>query len=163
MIKEKYTISDFLPLIIIFGLILIVSFSALFISGSTLWGMKVFMAGFFLVFGGLKVLKLKSFAEAYQMYDLVAKRSLTYAYLYPFIEIGLGLSFLFFYDPILTNLITILVMGVGAIGVYLKIQKKEKILCACLGTVFKVPMTWVTFFEDVLMVGMAIAMMAMYL
>jgi hypothetical protein len=33
--------------------------------------------------------------------------------------------------------------------------RKSKIQCACLGTFFKLPMTQVTLFEDLLMVGMA--------
>ncbi len=48
------------------------------------------------------------------------------------------------------------VMLVGAYGVYLKLKEHEEIPCACLGTVFKVPMTWVTLGEDLLMAGMAL-------
>lgn len=117
------------------------------------------MAGFFVVFGLLKVLKLKDFAIAYKEYDIIAMRSGVYAHTYPFIELGLG--FLYFSNlvPMVINIITIIVMGIGAIGVYLKLRKKETIPCACLGTVFKVPMTWVTLVEDLLMVVMAIIMM----
>jgi hypothetical protein len=50
-------------------------------------------------------------------------------------------------------------MGIGAIGVYIKLLKKEEIPCACLGTVFKVPMIWVTLAEDLLMVAMAVIML----
>lgn len=157
MIKEKYTIKDFTPLIIIFTLILGLSIGLPVISGGDFMdGMRYFMGGFFVTFGLLKVIKLKSFAEAYQMYDVVAMRSKTYAHAYPFIELALGIFFFIGFKPFLTNWITLLVMLVSAIGVYLKLRKKEKIMCACLGTVFKVPMTWVTLFEDLLMAAMAI-------
>lgn len=156
MIKEHYTTRDFLPLIVIFVVILAVSLYFYTSYGEDIMlAMRVFMAGFFLIFGFLKVIKLKAFAEAYQMYDLLAMRSVAYAYLYPFIELGLGLSYALNVEPILVNWITIFVMLFSALGVYLKLRKGEKIMCACLGTVFKVPMTWVTLFEDLLMAGMA--------
>jgi len=160
MIKEKYTIKDFAPLIIIFGAILIFSGLVPMMSGGG-WmdSMRLFMGGFFLIFGLLKVIKLKSFAEAYQMYDIIAARSKVYAFAYPFIELTLGIFFIINFKPFLTNWITLAVMLVSAFGVYLKLRKKEKIMCACLGTVFKVPMTWVTLFEDLLMAVMAIVML----
>lgn len=160
MIKQKYTLKDFRPLIAIFSTILLVSGFFFFKEdGGIEIAMRIFMAGFFLVFGFLKAIKLNSFAEAYQMYDLLAKRSLVYAYAYPFIELGLGFFYLFDTAPIVTNWITLLVMLFSGLGVYLKLRKKEQIMCACLGTVFKVPMTWVTLFEDLLMATMALIML----
>ena len=161
MLKEKYTFKDFLPLVVIFGLILSVSIIApLVFGGGLMRGMSYFMGGFFVVFGLLKLLKLKDFASAYQIYDVVAKRSKAYAYFYPFLEVGLGVFFLFNLVPLYTNLITLPVMLVSALGVYLQLRKKEPIMCACLGTVFKVPMTYVTLFEDLLMAVMAAVMIA---
>ncbi|MFT5179555.1 MAG: hypothetical protein ACI9GH_000581 [Candidatus Paceibacteria bacterium] len=156
MIKEKYTIKDFGPLIVIFSIILLFSI----VSSGSNWmdGMRLFMGGFFLIFGALKLIKLKAFADAYQMYDIIAMRSKAYAHVYPFIEVTLGILFIANVKPLLTNWITLVVMLVSAVGVYIKLRKKEKIMCACLGTVFKVPMTWVTLFEDLLMAVMAIIM-----
>lgn len=162
MIKEHYTFKDFLPLIIILTSILVVSVGIpLLTGGNIMLGMRIFMGGFFMIFGVLKILKLKDFASAYQMYDIVAMKSKTYAYIYPFLEIALGISFLLNIIPLVTNWITLIVMIISTIGVYLKLRKKETIMCACLGTVFKIPMTWVTLAEDVLMAGMAIVMIFM--
>ncbi len=159
MLKEKYSLKDFLPLVIIF--LLILSFSAIvpiIWGGGLMRGMSYFMGGFFVVFGLLKLLKLKDFATAYQMYDVVAKRFKGYAYFYPFLEVGLGIFFLLNFVPLYTNLVTLLVMLVSALGVYRQLRKREKIVCACLGTVFKVPITFVTLFEDLLMAAMAVVM-----
>lgn len=159
MIKEKYTIKDFSPLIVIFLVISGFSYYSYTNSGGDLmFAMQMFMAGFFIIFGLLKIIKLKAFAEAYQMYDVVAKRSVLYACLYPFLELFLGFSYYFGYKLQTINWITLFVMLVSAWGVYLKLRKREKIMCACLGTVFKVPMTWVTLFEDLLMAVMALMM-----
>lgn len=160
MIKEKYSVKDFAPLIVIFVIILIASLATPgVLEGDVELGMRVFMGGFFIIFGLLKVIKLSAFVEAYQMYDVVAMRSRVYAYVYPFIELALGISYFANVKPLITNWVTLVVMLVSAFGVYLKLRKKEKIMCACLGTVFKVPMTWVTLFEDLLMAIMALIML----
>ena len=164
MIKEKYTIKDFLPLISIF--IGITVFSLLWVgafSGGFMRWMEVFMGLFFIVFGLFKVFNLKGFADAYRMYDVVAVKYPKYGFVYPFIELALGALYLLSIFPIATNIITLLVMGISAWGVYLKLRKKEKIMCACLGVVFRVPMTWVTLAEDTLMAFMALAMLVIIL
>lgn len=129
------------------------------IGGDWMLGMRVFMGGFFVIFGLLKLMKLKDFAEAYAMYDIIAMRVKEYGYVYPFLELALGVFFFINFIPIITNWVTLGLMLVSAWGVYLKLRKKEEIMCACLGTVFKVPMTWVTLFEDMLMAGMALVML----
>lgn len=151
----------FIPLISIFSIIIAYTIiSQIYAeSFSFMDAMRHFMAGFFIVFGGFKILNWKGFVEAYQMYDVVAKRSVFYAYLYPIIELSLGSAYLFNIYPFATNLITLIVMGVGIIGVVQALQKREEIQCACLGAVFKIPMTKVTLLEDVLMAVMALIML----
>lgn len=151
----------FLPLISIFAAIFV--FTAYMhithSGGDMLYTMRMFMGSFFVVFGAFKVVNLKGFAMAYREYDLLAKRSWIYAYLYPFIELGLGAAFLAGTSLQLASIITLIVMSIGALGVFLKLIKREQIMCACLGVVFKVPMTWVTLLEDVVMAGMALWML----
>ncbi len=156
-------IKDLIPLFVIVGIILMFSIVVSLVQGQNFaFGMRMFMGGFFVVFGVLKLMKLKDFAIAYREYDLMAKQSWAYAYTYPFIELALGILYFTNSIPIATNIMTIVVMGIGALGVYFKRKKKEEIPCACLGTVFKVPMTWVTMVEDLLMVFMAIIMLLLF-
>lgn len=117
--------------------------------------MRHFMAGFFLVFSFFKLLNLSAFADAFSMYDILAKRSHGYALAYPYIELALGLAYLANVVPTITNLATLVVMGIGTVGVVQSLLNKRKIQCACLGTVFSLPMSTVTLVEDVLMAGMA--------
>lgn len=157
MKQFSYRFRDFLPLIIIFLVILSFVVVHQLISGWDIHSaMNDFMAGFFLVFGAFKLLKLNAFAEAYATYDIIAKRSTLYAYIYPFIEIALGLAYLFRFWLTATNLVTLIVMIVSSIGVAQELAQRKTIACACLGTVFKIPMTYVTLFEDLLMAGMAL-------
>jgi hypothetical protein len=93
------------------------------------------------------------------MYDIIAKRSKLYAYAYPLIEVGLGLAYFFRWNLNLINPITLLIMIISAIGVAKELLAGRIITCACLGVVFKIPMTWVTLIEDLLMATMALYML----
>lgn len=64
--------------------------------------------------------------------------------------------------PVFTNIATVVVMGLSSIGVIQSILQKRTIQCACLGTVFKLPMSTVTIIEDLLMVIMAIVMLIIH-
>lgn len=122
--------------------------------------MANFMGGFFLVFSFFKLLNLRGFVDAYQTYDVVARPVRAYGYAYPFIELALGVAYLVRLSPVVTNLVTLVVMLVSVVGVTRALLQKRQIQCACLGTVFNLPMTKVTFVEDALMAGMALAMLA---
>jgi hypothetical protein len=117
--------------------------------------MQHFMAGFFLVFSFFKLLNLKGFAESYVMYDVVAKKIPIWAYLYAFVEVGLGISYLLNYNPLITNTCTFVVMSVSILGVLQSVFDNKKIQCACLGAVFNLPMSTVTIIEDALMIVMS--------
>jgi presenilin-like A22 family membrane protease len=117
------------------------------------------MAGFFLLFSLFKFLNLTGFADAYATYDLIAKRSRAYALAYPFIELGLGISYALNWNFSLINSITAFLMAIGSIGVISALQAKHTIQCACLGTALKLPMTKVTLIENLAMGVMALGML----
>jgi cation transport ATPase len=168
LIKEevaKTWFETYRPLLLIFSFITGVSIIKAFHSNifetehfSWMHFMNNFMAGFFIVFSFFKFLNLKAFAESYAMYDLLAMKVPTYGFVYPFIELGLGLAYLTAFQPTFTNWATVIIMGFSTIGVIQSVVDKRKIRCACLGTVFNLPMSTVTIIEDLLMVGMAILM-----
>ncbi|MEQ8240396.1 MAG: cation transporter [Cyclobacteriaceae bacterium] len=123
-----------------------------------LW-MRHFMAGFFLVFSFFKLLNLQGFASSYKMYDIVAAKWHGWGYIYPFVELTLGIAYLINFNPTLTNWVTIVVLGISSIGVIESNLNQRKIKCACLGDVFNLPMSTVTIIEDLTMVGMAVWML----
>ncbi|MDC0104686.1 cation transporter [Bacteroidia bacterium] len=120
--------------------------------------MAHFMAGFFLVFSFFKMLDIAAFAKAYQSYDIIAAKAKWYGYVFPFIELGLGIAYLLYSDNELTHLITAIVMFVSLIGVIKSVVQKTEIQCACLGTVFNLPMSYITIIEDGIMLVMALLM-----
>ena len=116
-----------------------------------------FMGAFFLVFGMLKVVSWPSFATNFHGYDPLAAKCKAYAYLYPLIELFLGVAYQFRLplQP-LYNVITIAILGCTTVGVLQALSKKQKIQCACLGGYFNIPITWFTVFENILMIAMAL-------
>jgi len=158
--KPKYTFNDFLPLIVLFSLIGIITLGHQLIYGwSFQAAMRICMAAFFLIFGFFKVININGFAQAYSMYDLIAQQIYAYGYVYPFLELGLGFAYLFQWQLYAVNIFTFCLMFISAIGVFNELRKGKQIVCACLGTVFKVPMTYVTLAEDLIMAGMALLML----
>ena len=150
--------STYKPILIIGAYITGVSLLAEMISGGFAierW-MSNFMAGFFLVFSFFKLLNVQGFADSYAMYDIIAKKWKAWGYIYAFIELALGIAYLVKFDPLITNAVTFIVMSISIIGVLQSVLNKQKIKCACLGSVFNLPMSTVTILEDGLMIAMSI-------
>ncbi len=151
------------PLLVLFayilGLSLLLGWKGT--SFSMVQTMSVFMAGFFLAFSFFKMLDLAGFASSYAMYDVVAKRFGAWGFIYPFVELALGLAYATDFQPLYTNIITLVVMSVSLIGVLETVLSKRTIRCACLGAVFNLPMSTVTVIEDSLMILMSAGMIYM--
>jgi hypothetical protein len=154
-------LTTYYPLILVLVFISGVVVIAEWRSGSFSWhqAMNNFMGGFFVVFSFFKLLNLQGFADAYQTYDVLARRIPAYGYVYPFIELILGAAYLAGAFPVATNIATVVVMVLGLVGVTKALLAKKQIRCACLGTVFNLPMSYVTFIEDGLMAAMALVML----
>lgn len=160
--SSRYTFSDFLPLITIFGLIGFITLAhQLYYGWNLMECMRIIMAAFFLIFGCFKIINLAHFAEAYHMYDLIAQRFYWYGYIYPFLELSLGITYLLSWHTFVVNIFTLTLMLVSATGVFNELRKGKTVICACLGVVFKIPMTYVTLAEDLIMAVMALIMILM--
>ena len=152
---------SYYPIFLIFGYIAGVSLLVAFQQQhfDIMQWMSWFMAGFFIVFSFFKLLNLNGFAEGYRTYDVVAKAMPAYGFIYPFIELALGIAFLTGFNPFVTNIVTLILMGLSTIGVVQSLMKKTTFQCACLGTIIKLPLSKVTLFEDLLMVAMSLTML----
>ena len=117
--------------------------------------MTDFMGAFFIVFGAFKLLDLNGFADAFQTYDIIARRLRAYALVYPFIQLCFGAAYLTGFRPGLTNA---LALGVTPSA----LLSKQKIKCACLGTKIKLPMSVISLVEDAAMAGMAAWMLLVH-
>lgn len=155
---EEGTKTSFKPLLIIGTYLILVSSISVYGNFSIHEWMRIFMASFFLTFSFFKMLDVKAFAGAYKMYDIPARYIPGYAYLYPFIELSLGILYALNVSPFYTSLATLIIMSASIAGVIQSVIDKKKIRCACLGSVFNLPMTTVTIVEDALMILMALLM-----
>lgn len=157
---RNHSIKDYIPLIVIIGFILLSSIIYIVLVGSTLlaW-FNAIMGFFFLYFALFKFIDLPGFAEGYHEYDLIANKFKAWGWVYPFIEVVLATLYLLAVTNPWLYIVTIIITVINVLGVSIKLARKEKFMCACLGTVLKVPLTTVTLIEYGLMGVMAIAML----
>lgn len=152
---------DYIPLMVIVILSAVAAWAKLQAYGICdvkTW-MHDFMGFFLVVFSMFKFFDMEGFADGFQMYDLAAGQFRPYAYLYPFLELGLGLGYLARFELTFIYIATIAIMLFGSLGVFNALRKGLDLECACMGTVLKVPLSTVALVEDLGMAGMAIIML----
>ncbi len=147
-------IKAYQPLIAI-ALIVILAAAALSMTGVSF--MHAFMGLFFCQFALFKFFDLKGFADGFQLYDIIARKTRGYAYAYPVMELALGLGYLSMTAPQLVYLLTVMLMSISTIGVIQ--NRSEGVSCACLGTALKVPLSTVSIVENIGMGSMALLML----
>ncbi len=152
--------SNYRPLLVIISIIFLATVALQMRSHSSeiMYMMSHFMGLFFLIFSMFKLVNLKQFVKGFRMYDILAKRYSTYGYFYPIIELLLGLAFLADILPLLTNIVTLIMMIISTVGVFGGIRGGMNLKCACLGTVLDVPLSTVSIIENIGMGIMAVLM-----
>ncbi|RKN83388.1 heavy metal translocating P-type ATPase [Ulvibacterium marinum] len=158
--EEKTKLQQLRPLFLIFIYLFATAFLLNYKEGNVHSAMLDFMGLFYIVFSFFKLLDLKGFPESFRMYDPLAKAVPIYGWIYPFIELALGLMFLMRYSVTTALIATIVLLGVTTVGVTKTLLDKKSIQCACLGTALKLPMTEATFIENAIMLVMAVIMLA---
>ncbi|HSG34343.1 MAG TPA: glutaredoxin [Sphingomonadaceae bacterium] len=151
------------PVIAVFaiaaGLALAVSHAA-FGSPFTIRAVEWFIAFSMALLAMLKLQDVDKFATMFLGYDLLARRWVPYAYLYPFAE---GLAGLLMAGHALDWLSIPLAAFIGTVGgisvFYAVYVQKRELECACVGGSGKVPLGPVSLLENVMMVAMAIWML----
>lgn len=154
----------YIPLIVIVSVTLLAAAAKQLHYGGTVNlkdAMHDWMGFFLLVFAMLKLFDLSGFADGFQLYDLLAKRSRPYAFIYPFLELALGLGYLAQWQPTTVYIATIVILGFGAVGVLTALAKGLDVKCACMGSTLNVPLSTVAVVEDLGMVLMALTMLLM--
>jgi hypothetical protein len=128
-------------------------------SWDTSYFMLDFMGLFYIVFSFFKLLDLKGFPQSFRLYDPLAKAVPAYGWVYPFIEVALGIMFLMRFQIEIALIVTLVILGITTIGVTKVLFSKTTIQCACLGTALKLPMTKATFIENSIMIVMAVVLL----
>jgi len=150
------TWSRFYPLFITFLFVL----GGAFITQSTSFEVYNFLTnlmGILLItFAYLKLLNPKGFRMSFAKYDLIAFYIPVYGYIYPWIELTLGVFYSLHLYSLVINSLTIffLVINMGQVARALILKKSLE--CACMGSLgFKLPLSYITLSEDLVMIVMA--------
>ena len=107
----------------------------------------------------LKLQDVESFATMFLNYDVLARRWVPYASLYPFGEALAGVLMLAGVATWLSAPIALFIGGIGAWSVFKAVYLEHRTLkCACVGGSRNVPLGFVSLTENVLMVAMRLRM-----
>jgi glutaredoxin len=107
-----------------------------------------------------KLRDLDAFSNTFLGYDLLARRYVRYAYIYPFAELLAGVlmiagALIWFAAPL-----ALFIGAIGAVSVFKAVYiEKRDLRCACVGGNSNVPLGFVSLLENVLMVAMAVWML----
>jgi glutaredoxin len=128
------------------------------LSGRTLlWFISISMS----VLALLKLQDIEKFSAMFLNYDLLAKRWVPYATIYPFAEALAGILMTAGALKWLSIPIALLIGVVGAVSVIKAVYiDKRELKCACVGGSSNVPLGFVSLTENVMMVAIALWMIA---
>jgi len=109
----------------------------------------------------LKLQDVERFSTMFLNYDLLARRWVPYAYLYPFGEALAGVLMTAGVLDWLSVPLALFIGGVGAVSVFKAVYiDRRELKCACVGGSSNVPLGFISLTENLFMVGMAIWMVA---
>lgn len=154
--------TSYRPVIVLFGMTLSMALAASFAACGTPFSaasVQWFIAFSMSVLALLKLQNIETFATMFLNYDLLARRWVRYAYIYPFAEALAGILMvgdLLAWLSIPTALFT---GTVGAVSVFKAVYiDKRELKCACVGGSGNVPLGFVSLTENLMMIAMAVWM-----
>lgn len=132
---------------------------AAFGSVATVRGAEWFIALSMCVLALLKLQDVESFSSMFLNYDLLARRWVPYAYLYPYGEGLAGVLMLAGAWTWLSAPVALFIGSVGAVSVFKTVYiDRREVKCACVGGASRVPLGFVSLTENLMMVAMGVWM-----
>lgn len=157
---------SYVPVVAVFataaGLALAASFAA-FGAPLTVRAAEWFVAFAMMILAMLKLQDVQSFATMFLGYDLLARRWVPYASLYPFLEWTAGALMAAHWLDIVSIPMALFIGSIGAVSVFYAVYVQDRdIKCACVGGSSRVPLGFVSLSENIAMVAMALWMLGKY-
>lgn len=107
----------------------------------------------------LKLQDVETFSSMFLGYDMLARKWVPYAYLYPYLEALAAILMAGRILPWLSIPVALTIGTIGAVSVFYAVYvQKREIKCACVGGSSNVPLGFVSLSENLAMVGMAVWM-----
>lgn len=162
---SKSTEVSYTPVIAIFATTALASIALTWGFSSILFSIQTviwFIALSMIVLAIQKLQDLESFTNQFLGYDLLARKVVRYAYVYPFAEAFVGIAMLagVAWLSIIAAIVAIFIGGVNGISVFKAVYiDKRELKCACVGGNSNVPLGFVSLTENIMMVGMGIYML----
>ena len=112
----------------------------------------------------LKLQDVEQFSSMFLNYDLLGRRFVPYAYLYPFAELAAGVLMLAGALHLVSVPLALFIGSVGAVSVFKAVYvDKRELRCACVGGGSQVPLGFVSLTENLIMLAMGLWMGWRYL
>jgi glutaredoxin len=109
----------------------------------------------------LKLRDIEGFSSMFLGYDLLARRHVPYAYVYPFAEALAGVLMITHALKFVSVPVALFIGTIGAVSVFKAVYiDKRELKCACVGGDTNVPLGFVSLTENLMMMAMALWMMA---
>lgn len=107
----------------------------------------------------LKLQDVEKFSTMFLNYDLLARKWVPYAYLYPFLEGGAGILMTADRWSWLSIPVALFIGTIGAVSVIKAVYfDRRELKCACVGGSASVPLGFISLTENLFMIGMALWM-----
>jgi len=147
------------PVVAVFATTAAMAMAASFAASGTVLSVRAvewFVAFSMCVLSILKLQNLETFSSTFLGYDLLAKRWVAYASLYPFAEGLAGVLMIAGALNWLSVPLAALIGGIGAVSVFKAVYiDRRELKCACVGGGSNVPLGFVSLVENLMMVAMA--------
>ena len=158
--------TSYTPVIALFAMTALMALATSFSVYGELFTIRAaewFISFSMIVLALLKLQDVDKFATMFLNYDLLARRWVPYASIYPFAEGLAGVLMTAHALDWLSIPVALFIGGIGAVSVFKAVYiDKRDIKCACVGGSSKVPLGFVSLTENVMMVAMALWMARMW-
>lgn len=155
--------ASYTPVIALFAMTALMALAASFaVEGHafTIRAAEWFISFSMIVLALLKLQDVDKFATMFLNYDLLARRWVRYASIYPFAEGLAGVLMTAHALPWLSIPVALFIGGIGAVSVFKAVYiDRRDIKCACVGGSSKVPLGFVSLTENLMMIAMALWML----
>lgn len=158
--------TSYTPVIALFAMTALMALAASFAAYGNAFTLRTaewFISFSMIVLALLKLQDVGKFATMFLNYDLLARRWVPYASLYPFAEGLAGVLMTAHALPWLSIPLALFIGGIGAVSVFKAVYiDRRDIKCACVGGSSKVPLGFVSLTENLMMIAMALWMARMW-
>ena len=152
------------PIVALFSVGLLMDFAITWLEfGAAVTGKTIewFISISMVLLGLQKLMDIDRFSTMFLTYDLLAQRWVGYSYIYPFIEVGAGLMMIVGVFNWVSAPAAFFIASIGAVSIFKAVYiDRRQLKCACVGGDSNVPLVFISFTENLMMIGMAIWMVS---